>query len=847
MPTSPLLRGAIILVVILIIGVLAVATQTPEDPCADPQSDISAAILANEHDGDALANRAILMRAECERRAKAAKDKPSAQLSGSPSGFVKVGNGSAGAVSAAEGHGEASATRVAPPATVPVESAADIIQHRCMVCHGCYDAPCQLKLEAQAGLLRGASKDLVYDGERLVAANMTRLFDDAFTTAQWREKGFYPVLDADKPEQGLMYRMLALKQEHPLPAEGPMPEGFDFSLARDQQCPKQDEFDNYAREKPLWGMPYGLPGLNAQQHATVTQWLKSGAPATALEPLSTTLQSRLEEWEAFLNGDSLQQRLVSRYIYEHLFLAALYLEESDQPVWFRLVRSRTPPGEPLDLISTRRPYDDPGVARVHYRLQRMPVTALDKIHIPYRFDPQRMDWYRSLFLEPEYEVTSLPGYDRKIASNPFKVFVDLPLNSRYRFLLEESRFTIMNFIKGPVCRGQVALNVIDDHFWVVFASPDRHATGEVDAPFLAREMGNMRLPTPKTGTVIDLLSWRRYAKEHERYQRAKSRFIRKQLAQGRRLELDSIWDGDGKNENASLTVFRHFDTATVETGLIGEVPKTAWVIDYPLLERIHYLLVAGFDVYGSLSHQLESRLYMDFLRMEGEFNFLLFMPPENRRPMWDHWYRDAPRGTRDHFTGRAALTEDTTIIEYSSDDPKTELLHMLKRRIHGARNERFIYRRQDTPSAMVSIFSAMESSIGAHNTFLPDVSFVNIIGQHRDEFYTLIRNSAHSNIAQLFGEDARRIPAEDSLTVVRGFLGAYPNYFFQVEEKELQRFAASVAGLESQADYNALRERYGVARNAPWFWRFVDKAHARYRWQNPIEYGLFDLNRYAGD
>ena len=35
------------------------------------------------------------------------------------------------------------------------------MEQRCMVCHGCYDAPCQLKLDAWEGLQRGASKDKV--------------------------------------------------------------------------------------------------------------------------------------------------------------------------------------------------------------------------------------------------------------------------------------------------------------------------------------------------------------------------------------------------------------------------------------------------------------------------------------------------------------------------------------------------------------------------------------------------------------------------------------------------------------------------------------------------------------
>ena len=62
-----------------------------------------------------------------------------------------------------------------------------------MACHACYDAPCQLKLESYKGLLRGASTDKVYDGSRLLAANLTRLFEDATTTQEWRAQRAIPV------------------------------------------------------------------------------------------------------------------------------------------------------------------------------------------------------------------------------------------------------------------------------------------------------------------------------------------------------------------------------------------------------------------------------------------------------------------------------------------------------------------------------------------------------------------------------------------------------------------------------------------------------------------------------
>ncbi|NRB42698.1 MAG: 9-hexadecenoic acid cis-trans isomerase, partial [Pseudomonadales bacterium] len=64
-----------------------------------------------------------------------------------------------------------------------------IVESRCVVCHACYDAPCQLKLSSVEGIDRGASKALVYEGTRLTAAAPTRLFEDAQTTQEWRNAG----------------------------------------------------------------------------------------------------------------------------------------------------------------------------------------------------------------------------------------------------------------------------------------------------------------------------------------------------------------------------------------------------------------------------------------------------------------------------------------------------------------------------------------------------------------------------------------------------------------------------------------------------------------------------------
>ena len=53
-----------------------------------------------------------------------------------------------------------------------------ILDTRCVACHACYDAPCQLKLTAYDGVARGASKDRVYNHKSLREGKLSRLFFD---------------------------------------------------------------------------------------------------------------------------------------------------------------------------------------------------------------------------------------------------------------------------------------------------------------------------------------------------------------------------------------------------------------------------------------------------------------------------------------------------------------------------------------------------------------------------------------------------------------------------------------------------------------------------------------------
>lgn len=731
-----------------------------------------------------------------------------------------------------------------------------IADKRCVVCHGCYDAPCQLKMSSFASIDRGASKEKVYNGYRLVAGNMTRMSVDAGTTQQWRDEGFFPVLNEREQipqanrEGSLLYRMLELKQLHPLPGVDVLPDSFDFSLNREQSCAKIEEFENYRNEHPLGGMPYGLPALANEEQQVLMSWAATGGRAIfpGIEPGRHPLE--VDRWEAFFNGKSLKQQLVSRYIYEHLFLANLYFDISAEDVgetrqFYKLVRSRSAPGKAIDVIATRRPFDDPG-GEFYYRLQRVQSTVLAKQHMPYRLDEKRMQRWQDLFFSTAYEVSHLPGYDPEEASNPFVSFAQLPLKSRYQFMLDEAQFTIMGFIKGPVCRGQVALNVINDQFWVLFIDPEYMDSKA--AQFLQQQKTNLRLPAEEaSSTLLPLATWLELSAGEKQYLEAKKQHLLTRFDQGFRLTLDTLWDGDGSNRNAALTIFRHFDSATVVKGLVGDTPKTAWIFGYPLLERVHYLLVAGFDVFGNVSHQLLTRLYMDFLRMEGEYHFLLYLPKEAATQEVEFWYRDKESNVEAFLDALHARDYEVTGIDYQTQQPKKEFFNRVKQ----AFGEAVIAPDPINPTPHASevkpyqkLLQDLAAVKGMPLEYLPEQSLMRLrLSEGGVRLISLIRNRAHSNVAQLFNEKDRFIPEEQTLTVAEGIIGAYPNAFFDVAEEDLERFVSGVAKLASEQSYGQLLGQFGIRRTNPQFWEFSDAVHALYFQRAPIDSGFLDYNR----
>src|SRR5580700_6844774 len=72
-----------------------------------------------------------------------------------------------------------------------------IFDNRCVACHSCFNAPCQLNLQSHSGLARGATKLNVYDGSRPKSVDPSRLDIDGRSVADWRAKGFFDVVGTE--------------------------------------------------------------------------------------------------------------------------------------------------------------------------------------------------------------------------------------------------------------------------------------------------------------------------------------------------------------------------------------------------------------------------------------------------------------------------------------------------------------------------------------------------------------------------------------------------------------------------------------------------------------------------
>ena len=865
-----------------------------------------------------------------------------------------------------------------------------LLNRRCAACHSCYQAPCQVKLNSWEGITRGVTKEhKVYNPSRLKSELPTRLFQDALTTDEWRNTDFFPIVpDSFSPndsDDSFIMRLVNQKTDKRYSEARKRGKATIFP-EESRECPTtMAQLNKHLQKNANYGMPYGLTALSKAEHTLLNNWTKQGSqgPTNTQDderwsPSSNKVADSIHKWEEFLNTKKHknsyfginQVRLVSRYIYEHLFMGNINFDPNTRE-FYRLVRTIdqcdiSNGGRYLREIKTRRPFGNPiaigesvtglgkrtkklaekdnlaekarwkqiqmtnefverpyqvkrwieaSYQKFNYCFKKVPHEITVKSHMLYQLNDAKMDRFNELFFNPRnrWDVPSLPGFVDEVPgtssdfSNPFIVFADIPASARYKFLLEDSEYTIRTFIRGLVCRGGTAVNSIDEQFFVFFVDPDsdlfvtnkKYAETTYDSlrttPHYGSDIHGYFTNAPsKVGEF-----WARLKKEQSTYRRLRANEYAKRYtgtvdggAPRGGYSIKDLWrgvQGEEFNKNSVLTVMRHFDSASVSSGAIGSVSKTAFVLDYPLLERFVYNLAAGYDVLGDLGHQLLSRSYMSYLRTEGEMNFLDFLPSEKhfRKELRNSWYQSNPETSSDlddlistwvklgckgnkyrssrRRSNPVSAVDDChplynigakSSVEYNETD-RAKLLEnfgfLAKAQFF---RQAFDYLGATVENGLVDLPLArqlgMETSLvdpvkdellelathtkgitqgdpGAFIHFMPNLSYLHYTDDNGNErVFSIIRNKAHYNILLIGAEAQRRNHALDTLTIADGFVGMYPNMFFSVTGRDsLKAFVNDIKRVKTPTEYDVILDTYGAKKESPRFWSMYDQLYAQ--------------------
>ncbi|NUM58822.1 MAG: fatty acid cis/trans isomerase [Bdellovibrionaceae bacterium] len=729
-----------------------------------------------------------------------------------------------------------------------------IFESRCMACHSCYNAPCQLNLQTYEGFERGGVNKNIYDGLRLKSVDPTRMFIDAKNTEEWRKKGFHSVNNSTKSSENILMEVLRIRRDKP-----------DYKMLSSIEgattCPKEIEDTKILGIKnPELGMPFGFPPLNDREFKIIEEWIEKGAPHSVVKlDLDQEILAEKTRWEEFLNQDNLKQKLVSRYLYEHLFLAHLYFPKNHQQ-FFTLVRSKNKCNKTIDEIASRRPNDSPGGNPFYYCLKSIDHPVVYKTHMPFELNNKKLEFWRELFFASEkWDIDKLPDYSPEVAQNPFVAYAAIPGKIKYQFLLSDAQFHIMTFIKGPVCNGTNAVNSIQEQFYTFFLAPNSDPMSDHKHQLESQTL--LTLPG-SYGSDVEVTSIPSISSKitelREEYRKLRLAWLKQHKPKG--LGLEDIWDGDKINDNAVLTIFRHNDNAVVMKGAVGNLSKTLFVLDYSLFERLVYNLVVNFDVFGNVGHQLLTRVYMDFIRMEAEENFLLFISPEKRQHYRQSWYQGVFTEAKMKYIFPEISKGEATSMKYKgSEQLKTQFVNQVlsgftdKVRGEGdSLNWRNVKPEgikmaslSDDEKLLKKITSIKSMGKLPFARYFPETSYLILRKENKiKEVYSLIHNREFQNISWIIAEKFRRAPHEDTLTLKKGFWISYPELIFDIDEKKLSQFVEDIREIENIFDYPKFEDKYKVSANDPKFWQVWDDLHQHMRTHSELEFGFLDLTRY---
>ncbi len=742
---------------------------------------------------------------------------------------------------------------------------------RCAVCHSCTNGPCQLNMTSYDALARGLNPFNPYD-VRPGEGFSTRV-SDKLPLAEWRALGFTSVLPGEgvSPENSSFFRALELGKKN-LPSEvgEETTEGLStgrirsMALAHEEAaglvCPKQGEdYDRVEERFPLGGMPWGLPAVDSFSHMLLSDWVRGGArgpsPAAmqALAEPERSSQTRgnpkdlLAKWESFLNGPGLENQLVGRYIYEHSFQADWHFAENPGE-YYRIVRSRTAPGQAISQISTPMPVDNPGDGRVYYRLQKITNLIEGKTFVVWRLAQRDLERFQELFFGTAWKIEKLPDYQ---TYNPFENFAAIPSLARARFMIENSKMIGQSFARGPVCLVQKASYSVEEHAWIWFLDPA--ADPSVQDPQLG--LDSYRNFFDKDGTIAPQAKTRSEIYGEPKYRVAFEAGLRQLRPEG--LSIKDIWDGDsGKNPNAWLLLHRHQVSTEVSNGAerpLSGMPRSIWLLSYANFERMYYNGAATYRYFGAAKHRLDTFSWQIITRTEAEDLYTsLFAKPDLRQSL--RLKHSSPKAMgyygmmTDYSVGRPAPQD------FASEDELAQAVLGRMGKVLSFEDKlnnwpltprsAFLPEKVESREDFETGLRALTAKEADFARFVPNVVHLRLDGEH---LYTLLADRAYTPDKIFTTEKESRAPERDRILAVEGFAAFEAHLFIDISSEQAAPFLRDLSAVKSAKDFEQVRVRYGIPRQSPRFWPFVDWLHSWMEKNTPIDAGLMEVKYYDKD
>jgi hypothetical protein len=305
--------------------------------------------------------------------------------------------------------------------------------------------------------------------------------------------------------------------------------------------------------------------------------------------------------------------------------------------------------------------------------------------------------------------------------------------------------------------------------------------------------------------------------------------------------------------NAWLTVLRHESNVSVMKGRQGGISRTQWLMNYSGFERIYYETVANFEYWSGDIPRLETLVFFNYLRQEFEDNFLLLLPEDERQKIREDWTQGIGQIALDlePFAAKNSLRKSRP------HDPLLSLVDDIQAHmgeaVSGPPDRLNPYVKPD-----VSLNAPIESFDGWFEAaslltqtraykfprYLPSVILLKLTDGDEARVYSLIANRVYASQDTILFQDGQALPHLYTMSLYPTVIGGFPNYFMEMDLSQAGDFLRGLRDVRSLADWNSLRDRYGILRNDARLWATYDwftKWNTRHR---GIEAGFLDLSYY---